>query len=497
MPLFTSVFIPMLILIMAFYAISVSSFSRFAEEQYQQDTNKTLKSAVHYAQLTLSHIWNTQERPTSLHTASKREYIKSKVSPTVSRLPFSPTSGMMIVDADSKMVLATYPADARALRFDDIQHNLANKTGSIHDFQLPDGDGYTVATYFAPLSVHIIAYDRLNFASSPLYESVKTWGYRIMPSTAFILALLLILICLKTFVNPMKKLVKQLSGTIQADNFNTQVPLEGSAEVQMLTEQINTLLTFLRRRDEKLAEHAEYLEEQVQERTKDLKLAQGQLVQHERLAAVGEFASSIAHELRNPLASIKIGVEKLEKLAELENDKKRTELVKKEILRLENMLTGILSFTANRPNTIDVMPAKRLIEQAAPSIESFTHEKNIKLNIIGKDSARHVSADKNKTLQAILNLTKNACDAAPPESTLTITLHETPKDFCIDIHNEGDPIPNEIVNRLFEPFYTTKPGGTGLGLPTTKRILEEMGGNITLRTEHNYGTCFTIHLPLA
>ncbi len=497
-PLFVSVFLPITLFLGLFYGVSVATFYKQAEQQYQQDTNKTLSSALQYGRSLLSARWNTEERPLGSAYQNKKDYIDRAISNELSLLSLSPTSGLMLVDTEERRILTTYPEKSRALKYADIQNYLHHKTSSVESFKLEgEQSGYALITYFAPLDVHFIAYERLSFESSSLYENVKTWGYMTLPVAIFFIGIILVLICLKAFIQPIQKLTKTLSETIQKDDFKTKIPASGSSEMQSLSDQINTLFSFINRRDEKLAKHADYLEDLVDERTTDLQAAQKQLVQHERLAAVGEFASSIAHELRNPLASIKIGVEKLEKLASLPNDQKRAQLVKKEILRLENMLTGILSFTANRPNTIDMIEAHEIVEQALPSIESFSEDKGIRIKIIGKESHCKVSIDKNKTLQAILNVAKNAADACPPESTITITMHETDKDFCIDVHNEGDPIPGDIVERLFEPFYTTKSGGTGLGLPTTKRILEEMGGNITLRTEHNYGTCFTIHLPLA
>lgn len=497
-PLFISVFLPIALLMGLFYSVSVATFYKQAEHQYQLDTNKTLSSALQYGRSLLSARWKTEERPTGSAYKDKKEYINRALSNELSLLSLSPTSGLMLIDTKAKRVLATYPEKSRTLKYANIQEHLLHKNSSIEPFKLiGEQGGYALITYYAPLDIHFIAYERLSFESSPLYEGVKNWGYMTLPSVIFFIGIVLVLICLKAFIQPVQRLTRTLAEAIQKDDFKTKIPASGSSEMQSLSDQINTLFSFINRRDEKLAKHADYLEELVDERTTDLQAAQKQLVQHERLAAVGEFASSIAHELRNPLASIKIGVEKLEKLASLPNDQKRARLVKKEILRLENMLTGILSFTANRPNTIEHVEAQEIIDQAIPSIESFGSNKDVFVNIIGKESHQRVAIDRNKTMQAILNITKNAFDAAPPESMITITLHQTDKDFCIDVHNEGDPIPGDIVERLFEPFYTTKSGGTGLGLPTTKRILEEMGGNITLRTEHNYGTCFTIHLPLA
>ncbi|MDE0723433.1 MAG: ATP-binding protein [Alphaproteobacteria bacterium] len=497
-PLFISVFLPIILFMGLFYSISVTTFYTQAEHQYRLDTNKALISTLQYARSLISERWQTEPRPLGQTYKNKKSYVARTISKELSLFSLPSTSGLMVIDTAGRRVIETYPKKSRRLKYADIQNHLHHKTSRIKPFSLPSPQGgYAVITYFAPLDVHLVAYDRLSFESSSLYESVKSWGYLTLPIMVMFIAAILVLICLRAFITPIQKLIKILVEAIQKDDFKTRIPLSGSSEMQSLSEQINTLFTYINKRDDILAKHADYLEDLVKERTRDLQSTQQQLVRHERLAAVGEFASSIAHELRNPLASIKIGVEKLEKLATLPNDLKRTALVKKEILRLENMLTGILSFTANRPNTTEILEAGEVIEQAIPSIESFRADQNLSLKIIGKKSRTKIAIDKNKTMQAILNVAKNAFDAAPPESMITITLHETDKDFCIDVHNEGDPIPSGITSRLFEPFYTTKSGGTGLGLPTTKRILEEMGGNITLRTEHNYGTCFSIHLPLA
>ena len=283
--------------------------------------------------------------------------------------------------------------------------------------------------------------------------------------------------------------------SIKTETFKGRVPPKGSAELQTLARQFNTMLAELNARDKTLKNYAETLESQVKERTEELMATQGKLVLHERLAAIGEFASAIVHELRNPLSAIKMGVDQL-KLSEQGNEKnnRRLSLAQEQITRLDDMLSGILTFAATRPTQVEAFAISEIMKQTEDMLQAYGEKKALKLKFMGFDQPAIIEADRNKLQQALLNVLKNACEHAPEKSEVSTVVSTKDKHVHVSVNNKGDAIPEEMQKRLFEPFFTTKKGGTGLGLPTTRKLMQEMGGDISIVSDAQNGTTVTLVL---
>jgi len=228
-----------------------------------------------------------------------------------------------------------------------------------------------------------------------------------------------------------------------------------------------------------------------------LRRAEERVVASERLAAVGQVAAGIAHEVRNPLSGIKMEAQLLGKrLAELgAGDEEGLEIILAEIARLEVVIEDLLTFT--RPG--EPLPTPTSLNQAIESVLDFmgrqlehsgiTVEKQLAPDLPEAD------LDARRIRQVVLNLVLNASEAMPNGGTLTVRTETSGAQVVAHFEDTGCGIPPEAGERVFEPFFTTKRGGSGLGLAVSRTIVEAHGGRVTFQPL-NPGTRFTVELPL-
>jgi signal transduction histidine kinase len=239
------------------------------------------------------------------------------------------------------------------------------------------------------------------------------------------------------------------------------------------------------------------LESQVRERTEALEAAHAQMLQRERLATIGQTASVLAHEMRNPLASIKLALSGAKGLDCLpERERRRVELVAGEVDRLENLLSQTLDYVrpirlASDPVLLDDV-LTQVLHQEEPSLAR--HEVRIRRERCR--DCRALPLDAEKMHQVLLNLLKNALDATPPGGEIGIRLFCDGAEAVLTITNGGEPLSEETLASAFEPFFTTKPEGSGLGLGLVRRVVEAHGGTVVLTSDHLSGTCATVRLPM-
>ena len=219
-----------------------------------------------------------------------------------------------------------------------------------------------------------------------------------------------------------------------------------------------------------------------------------QLVENSRLATIGQFASGIAHEIRNPLATISLALEHLRGLDDLpDGARKRAELGADEVARLERLLADILLYA--KPLTLKRSPQDiaTLVTEAIKAEAQVTES-----IVITSAPCPPVSVDRDRLRQVLINLLHNALQASPPGGSVKV--HCRPVGgVCAEvvIANGGEVIPEKTLQRVFEPFFTSKSGGTGLGLPIVQRIVSAHGGEITLKSDAQNGTTAILRLPLA
>jgi len=224
----------------------------------------------------------------------------------------------------------------------------------------------------------------------------------------------------------------------------------------------------------------------------------------ERLAAIGQLAASIAHEIRNPLASISGSVEMLESMADLgEDDAILMRIVVREVDRLNHLITDFLEFS--RPRPLSIVDAD-LLELTGEVVDLFKNQKSdthlqVDLHIPEDLSAAPARVDREALRQILWNLLNNAreamSDGKAKHIRASITRPDIQPHWRITIEDNGPGIPKTIVERIFEPFFTTKDTGTGLGLATIHRLIKQHDGRIHVtHSEDLGGARFDIELPV-
>jgi signal transduction histidine kinase len=266
-----------------------------------------------------------------------------------------------------------------------------------------------------------------------------------------------------------------------------------------------------------LKDSNERLEETVQQRTAALRseIAERQRVEQgklqaerllerkEKLAVLGTLTAGIAHEIRNPLTSLKARLYTLEK--HLQNSpaaRKDTDVISAEISRLERIVQDALSFA--RPADPQLVPiaADALLLEVQGLISTSLESRGVQL-VVEPHPGLFVRADSGHLKQVLINLVRNAADAIEGKGTVTMRTRTARTSLggreteavVLEVSDTGKGIPPDVEKRLFDPFFTTKESGTGLGLPIAVRMVEKHGGKIEYQTEVGRGTTFGVVLP--
>ena len=244
-------------------------------------------------------------------------------------------------------------------------------------------------------------------------------------------------------------------------------------------------------------------EEALKKAYADLQQAQQQLVQSEKLAALGRFSAGVAHEVKNPLGIILGGVEFLRtKITGADDDTKTAlQMVEKSVLRADTIVRDLLRFARPSQLTKEIVNPEELVNGTVSLLAYSGTAKHIKIETRFAHGPAKVAVDKNQIQQVLLNLAMNAVDAMPKTGSLTFTTstEANPPAACrIEVADSGEGIAKENLAKLFEPFFTTKRDkkGTGLGLSISKTIIESHGGALTIDSELGKGTTVRLMLPI-
>jgi len=239
------------------------------------------------------------------------------------------------------------------------------------------------------------------------------------------------------------------------------------------------------------------LEAEVARQTAELQAAQVQLIEQERLAAVGQFAAMIVHEIRNPMTTIRMGLNYFKKTQLAEPAQERLSLSLDEVTRLENLLNEILLYAKPQSLHCTELEVNALITDMLPLLQDMPEASDRSIQFMPSVNAIKVNGDKDKLKQVLINLIKNACEAIDPGGVVTcqVELISPSNQVCIQIHNGGLPIPPEILPKLTQPFCSTKSGGTGLGLAIVKRIVDAHAGILQIQSSETAGTTIRISIP--
>ncbi|HWO20933.1 MAG TPA: ATP-binding protein [Kofleriaceae bacterium] len=216
-----------------------------------------------------------------------------------------------------------------------------------------------------------------------------------------------------------------------------------------------------------------------------------------RLAALGQFAAAIAHDIRTPLTSISLNVQILRRKLQLpDDDREHLDIALEELARLDRSVAEILDFAKPVKLTAEPIDVGELFETAARGLSPVLSEKGVELRC--EPAPLTVQGDPMRLRQVLTNLVGNAAEASRPGAQ--VTLRATVADdrhVAIEVEDHGRGIGADELPRIFEPFFTTRPDGTGLGLAICHKVIRAHGGDIRVRSTVGQGSTFTVLLPAA
>jgi signal transduction histidine kinase len=224
-----------------------------------------------------------------------------------------------------------------------------------------------------------------------------------------------------------------------------------------------------------------------------------QLLQATKLATVGELAASIAHELNNPLATVSLRVESLLKQVPQDEPKQRVlKVIEQEVERMSNLVSNLLQFSRRSFQQISTVDVSEELEKTLELIYYHLRKHRITVRREFAPNMPMIQADRQNLRQLFLNIFTNASDAMPEGGTLTIRVGVCDRNVVVEITDTGAGIAPEVLPKVMEPFFTTKPEGkgTGLGLPICRRIVQEYKGTLDINSEVGKGTMVRIALPV-
>lgn len=285
----------------------------------------------------------------------------------------------------------------------------------------------------------------------------------------------------RKITNPIKKLVEGIKKISKGD-FSQKIDITSQDEIGELAQSFNEMSHQLLLTRERMEE------------------AHRKLIQAEKLASIGRLAAGIAHEIRNPLTSVKLNIQKLlqsDQLNELEEE--HLSLSQKGISQMEKFVKELLSFTRGTELHLERFSIEEIIDETTKMIAESLELKKVTLEKNFEEGLPQVLVDGDKLRQVFLNILRNAYEAVEEGGKINISLSHLDGDsgckIRILISDNGCGIPEHDREVIFELFYTTKSSGIGLGLANARKIIEEHKGSIRVKDEEGVGASFEILIP--
>jgi signal transduction histidine kinase len=247
-----------------------------------------------------------------------------------------------------------------------------------------------------------------------------------------------------------------------------------------------------RKQDQALRQATEELRQAHQELQKNFE----GMKRAERLSAMGQLTAGLAHEIRNPLASIEGAVAVVQR--ERQSEERRQEfldIIRKESRRLNQLLTTFLNFARPSPPDLKAVEIEGLLDSVIVLAQHAgeANLRDLKKNI--QPGLSRLECDPEQLKQVLFNLVMNAMQASPPGGTVILAAREDANKVTIDVQDQGCGISNDCLDRVFDPFFTTKEAGTGLGLSTAYQIVSQHGGTLTVARNSPNGVTMRVSLP--
>lgn len=228
--------------------------------------------------------------------------------------------------------------------------------------------------------------------------------------------------------------------------------------------------------------------------------ANRKLVEAEKLASIGRLSATIAHEIRNPLTSVNLNIQKVGESESLDDvEKEHIALCRDGIGQIEKFIRELLDFTRPADLNTDTFALPQILESSRRMLDGLFRKKNVRLDVRAPADLPAVVVDADKIRQVLLNVLRNACEAVEPGGKVAVVMDTAVSNARpmarIKISDNGSGIPEKDWENIFEPFFTTKPSGVGLGLANARKIVARHNGTIRVVKKRGKGSLFEIRLP--
>jgi two-component system NtrC family sensor kinase len=305
-----------------------------------------------------------------------------------------------------------------------------------------------------------------------------------------------------------KRLKRLKDGTreLAGGNLGYQLEVESTDEAGELATSFNRMSLQLRAANEEIVSWAKTLEDRVEEKTRELKRAHAHVLQVEKMATIGKMAAVVAHEINNPLAGILTYAKLLKRWVERgdvvtpkkEEAEQCLDLIAGESRRCGDLVKNLLTFSRTSHMNVQTADLNTIVDRGIRLLSHQLEMNGVELHLDLGEGLPSLQCDPGQIEQVILALVINAIDAMPRGGNLWLsTRFKTPSELVLQIRDDGSGIAPDILERIFEPFVTTKESGkgVGLGLAVSHNIIERHHGRIEVESEIGKGTTFAVSLP--
>jgi two-component system, NtrC family, sensor kinase len=385
-------------------------------------------------------------------------------------------------------------------------------SSEVYDAVLKDGKRW-VGEAFVVNATYITAYEPIRDLAGAIigilyvgvlkqpFDDVLQKTLMTFLSLDFLGILIIVLVSIflaRRFSRPLRRL-EEVSGQIAEGDYKQDFIAKGPKEIERLGRSLNKMARQLEAEKRELEEWANTLEKKVAERADEMKKINSQLFRSEKLASLGKLAAGVAHEINNPLTGILTNSSLLlEDLAEDDPRREDVDVMVKETIRCREIVKRLLDFARQTKPQKRLANLNDLIENIILLVRNQASFRNITIDKELDPGIPELLVDPDQIQQVFVNIILNAAEAMTKGGSLTIRSNGSPdgESLIVSIADSGPGITEEVRERIFDPFYTTKEHGTGLGLSISYGIVEQHGGTITVESTPGRGSTFNIQLPI-
>jgi len=324
---------------------------------------------------------------------------------------------------------------------------------------------------------------KIGMSLEPMYDKLREVQKVLIfiGAAGFLLGILGAAVLARRITRPIHKLVE---GTIRISkgDFHHTIAISSGDEIGELARSFNEMSSQL---------------SSARERMED---ANRKLVQHEKLASIGRMAATIAHEIRNPLTSVKLNIQKVaEEEGFAETVRAHLGLTLEGIDQIERFIKELLNFTRVQELSLEKFPVEQVIEESLKLLKDTLDQKRIVIERTTSGCLPPILVDGDKMRQVFLNILRNSQEALEYGGRIVVATDSVEEDgrtkVRVRILDDGPGIPDKDWETIFEPFYSTKPSGFGLGLANARKIVEQHNGTIRVVKKRGRGCAFVILVP--